>query len=480
MHVGCWIIIVGGLIVCSVASALHAAPSGRESLLDHSMQWPDLEQMVQVLTLRDYNTRLVVVSTAALGLAAGWVGAFLLLRRRSLMGDALSHATLPGVAGAFLIAYALGGTGKSLPLLLLGATVTGLLGVGWVLLIRNTTRLRSDAAMGIVLSTFFGLGLTLLSLIQALPTGNQAGLQSFIYGKAAAMVQSDFHLITGTALATAVACAVLFKEFKLLCFDEGFARSQGWPVHTLDMTMMALVTAVTVIGLQAVGLILVIALLITPPAAARFWTERLGTMTLLSAAFGAVGGWVGASLSALMPKLPTGAVIVVVISAWFVLSMLLGTSRGVLVRLLGRRSLNRRIGRQHLLRAFYELSETAGMAGNPRATFAQLLAARSWSPRRLRRWLRLTRRDNLIKPTTTDAYELTDAGARAAERTVRNHRLWEMYLITHADIAPSHVDRDADLIEHVLGEAMVERLERLLRGQDDAVPASPHRLEGSP
>ena len=186
-----------------------------------------------------------------------------------------------------------------------------------MLAIRNTTRLRDDVAMGFVLSVFFGLGVALLGIIQDMPQASAAGLESFIYGKTASMVLTDFYLILGVAICAVVAALLLFKEFALLCFDENYAASEGWPALWLDVLLLALVTAVTVIGLQSVGLILIIAFLITPPAAARFWTNRLSTMTTLAAVIGAVSGWLGASVSALIPRMPAGAMIVVVTSVDF-------------------------------------------------------------------------------------------------------------------------------------------------------------------
>jgi manganese/zinc/iron transport system permease protein len=458
---------------------LLAAPcAAAQSITDTSVHLPPLEDVVHVLLLRDYNTRLVVLSTAVLGIAAGLIGSFLLLRKRSLMGDALSHATLPGIAVAFMVMVLAGGAGKFLPGLLAGAAVAGLLGVGAVLAIRNMTRLKDDAALGIVLSVFFGIGVALLGMIQAMPQGSAAGLESFIYGKTASIVHADLLLILGVAGAVAVACALFYKELTLLCFDEGYAGAQGWPVLALDLTMMTLVTAVTVIGLQAVGLILIIALLIIPPAAARFWTERLGRMMLGAAAIGAVSGWLGASLSALVPRLPAGAIIVIVAAAIFLFSMICGASRGVLVRTLGHWALTRTIARQHLLRALYERHE---QTGQPTAAVRDLLAARSWSPWRLRWLLGRAEREGLVARGVDGETRLTDVGLREAKRVVRNPRLWEMYLITHADIAPSHVDRDADQIEHVLGPEMVAKLESLVlrqRAGEQPVPASPHILEG--
>lgn len=426
------------------------------------------EEIVRVLTLQDYNTRVVVLGTSALGMASGLIGTFMLLRKRSLMADAVSHATLPGIGVAFLLMVAAGGQGKWLPGLLLGALVSGLVGMGLVLLIRSLTRIKEDAALGIVLSVFFGLGVSILGVIQKMSTGSAAGLESFIYGKTASMLASDAYLIGGVGLLVVIVCALLTKEFTLLCFDQDFAASEGWPVHLLDVLLMAMVVVVTVIGLQAVGLILVIALLIIPPASARFWTEDLRRMAFVAILFGGLGGAFGAALSALVPRLPAGAIIVITTSVFFVLSLVFGTARGLVVRFLEQWRLGRSIEGQHLLRALFEWEELR--PGEP-CSFEWLLAERSWSPAQLRRVLARALRRGLVE----GEYRLTERGQGAAARVVRNHRLWELYLITHADIAPSHVDRDADMIEHVLSRETLAELELLLE-QSAQVP-SPHRLQ---
>jgi manganese/zinc/iron transport system permease protein len=279
-----------------------------------------------------------------------------------------------------------------------------------------------------------------------------------------------------------VVCALFFKEFAVICFDAEYSRSQGWPTGRLDLIMMAFVTAVTVIGLQAVGLILVVALLIIPPAAARFWTERLRSMFVLSAIIGAVSGIIGAAISALVPKMPAGALVVVTAAAVFLVSMFVGPSRGILVRALQRWDLSRRVGQQHVLRAIYEMIEEAPAAESmPLAqrtvTFEALRKSRSWSGGELSRLLRRLERDGLAIELPRGTIRLSEDGIAEAARVTRNHRLWEIYLITHADIAPSHVDRDADMIEHVLGKAMVSKLEAILEQGEAAtisVPSSPH------
>lgn len=436
-------------------------------------------RLIELLTLSDYNTRVVTLGVTLLGIASGVVGGFLLLRKRALLGDVVSHATLPGIAAAFIVTAELGAVSKSLPVLLGGGVISATLGVLAVLAIVRFTRLKEDAALGIVLSVFFGAGVAGLGIIQKMQVGHAAGLQSFIYGKTASMVASDAALIAIVSAMVIIGCWLLRKELRLLCFDPQFAAAQGWPVLVLDVVLMGLVVALTVIGLQAVGLILMVALLIIPPAAARFWTQRLGWMVVVAGVLGGVCGFLGAAVSALAPRLPAGAVIVLVAGGAFALSLLIGPARGVVFRLAERWRLQAKVFRQHLLRAMYELSDHPSR-GTAAVTIDDLLRARSWSRRRLARVLRQAEQCGWIR-VSGSTVELTEAGRTAAWRLTRNHRLWELYLITHADIAPSHVDRDADQVEHVLDPSLVAELERALSRThpDLAAPPSPHSLAGA-
>ncbi|MDQ4060267.1 MAG: metal ABC transporter permease, partial [Pseudomonadota bacterium] len=235
--------------------------------------WADLaDRALQVLTFRGgFNANSVLLGTLLLGVAAGVVGTFIVLRGRALISDALSHATLPGIVLGFLVAAALGLGGRNLPLLLLGAALSGALGVWLVQLLTHHTRLTEDTAIGVVLSVSFGLGVALLSYAQTLSVGGQAGLKTFILGQAAAMSRAEALAMGALALA-AVGLTLLFeKEFALLCFNPEFAQGLGWPVVRLDLLLSGLTVLVAITGLQTVGLVLVVALLILPPAAARLW-----------------------------------------------------------------------------------------------------------------------------------------------------------------------------------------------------------------
>ena len=463
----------------------HGAAVGR-SITNTGIEWPTRERIWRTVSLADYNTRVVFAGVTALGAAGGLVGTFLFLRKRSLLSDTVSHCTLPGIALAFLGANALGGSGRSLPLLLTGAAVTGVLGMGAVAAIRARTRVKDDAALAIVLSVFFGLGIALLVIIQQLPTGNAAGLSHFIYGKAASMTAADAQLILIASLVVALVCAALFKEFKLLCFDTDFARAQGWPTLALDLALMGLVVAVTVIGLQAVGLLLVVAMLIIPAAAARFWSHRLGVTLGLATLIGAASGLTGVLASALFPKLPAGAVIVLAAVLCFVVSFFFGARRGLLIRWREQRHVAVRVARQHWLRAIYEWCEArpGTVAPDPitlldcAVSLADLRQANHWSEARLRRLLRLGFAGRLVTWNHShDAVHLTAEGKLEARRVTRNHRLWETYLLHYADVAPQHIHHNADQIEHVIEPDIVNELEELLAGREGGalVPADPEK-----
>ncbi len=463
------IIIMVPLLLCWSSLPIHAQPVESEN---------QLNDFWRVFTFQDYNTRVVVAGTTLLGLAAGLIGTFLVLRRRALLSDTLSHATLPGIALAFMVMTLATGDGKRLPGLIIGAAVFAVIGTLSVLAIQRFSRLKDDAALGIVLSVYFGLGIALMGMATRMDAGNAAGLSSFIYGKTASMLFSDAMLIAITALIAALACLFFFKEFSLICFDADYGRTQGWPVARLDFLMMALVVLVTVIGLQAVGLILVVALLIIPAASARFWTHQLRMLLLLSGIFGALSGFLGAGISALMANLPAGAVIVLAASFFFVLSLFFGSTRGLLRLGIDRLRLRRKIMNENLLRDLHEWAETmAADNGKPAPRAGSLMRRRAWTSTALKQTLRRLNRQGWVHQPSDGTIRLTDTGKAAAQEIVRRHRLWETYLITHAEVAPGMVDLSADRIEHVLEPELIKRLETLLDADKQHVPPpSPHDL----
>ena len=310
-----------------------------------------LETLLSALLLQSgYNAALVAVGAGLLGIAAGAGGSFLFLRKRALVSDAVAHSTLPGVGLAFMVMVAFGGDGRSLPGLLTGSAVTAAAGLYLVDWITRRTRLAEDAAIGAVLSVFFGVGVVLLTIIQTYSRGQQAGLESFLLGSTAGMLFQDAVMIAaGGALAVAVVIA-LRRPMTLVAFDAEYAAASGLKVRQIDLAMMGLVMAVTVIGLKVVGLILIVAMLIIPAVTARFWTDQTGRLLLIAGVLGGASGYGGAAISASAPGLPTGPIIVLLAFALFFASLLFAPNRGVLAAALRHRSFRLRVHeRQGLL-----------------------------------------------------------------------------------------------------------------------------------
>lgn len=390
------------------------------------------DEIFAILTFRaGYNTAVVIAGVIALGAGGGVIGVLSFLRKRALISDAISHATLPGIALGFILGVALGGTGRELPVLMAGAAATGALGILSVQWIRDRTRLPEDAAIGTVLSVFFGFGIVLLSHIQTMETGGQAGLNSFLLGSTAALTAGEAQLIGVASLVAIVCAALLLKEFGAVAFDEGFSQALGWNVARLDLAMLGLLLAIVAIGLKTVGLILIIAIVIIPPAAARFWTERLGRMAALSGLFGALSGWIGGTASALFPKLPAGAVIVLTAAAIFATSLLFAPRRGVIAG--GARLLFQR--------------------ADARRTEALIAAAEGRSPAGAGRALAR------LRGHLDAAGRLTDRGRAAAADALRQRELWRRFLRAHPEETLAFRPLSGGRIEDALPADLVRALE---------------------
>lgn len=352
------------------------------------------------LTLQlGYNATLVTIGATLLGIAAGVTGTFLYLRKRALVSDAISHATLPGVGIAFMLMVLLGGDGRALPGLLFGAAVSSWIGLLCVSWLTRFTRLSEDAAIGAVLSVFFGFGIVLLTVIQTMGAGRAAGLEGFLLGSTAGMLFNDALVIAGGGALTLLAVLILRRPMTLLAFDPEYAASRGVNVGRMDLAIMALALAVTVIGLKVVGLILIVAMLIIPPVTARFWTERTDHMVLISGLCGGLAAWIGAALSAVAPAMPTGPIIVLSSFALFVLSLLLAPNRGVLAVYLRHVRFQRRV---HMRQG--------------------LLALAQGQPIYEGFTLRLLQRAGLAQADGV----ATDAGRARAAKALRDEKRWEL------------------------------------------------------
>ena len=301
--------------------------------------------------LSDYTIQNVMIGAALLGIVSGVLGSFAVLRRQSLLGDTLSHAALPGICLGFLIA----GT-RSLPAILIGALVTGALAALLVLALTRATRLKTDASLGIALSIFFALGIVLLTQIQNTGNAAQGGLESFLFGQAAAILRGDLYVMGAIALVALGLVALFWKEFKLITFDAAYARTLGLPVLALEALLTTMIALAVVIGLQMVGVVLMAAMIIAPAVAARQWTDRLGTMVALSALFGMAAGLVGALISATGRGLATGPLIVLAVSAIVLISLLFAPGRGLVFAALRQRENARQLRGRRVLATLYRLA----------------------------------------------------------------------------------------------------------------------------
>jgi manganese/zinc/iron transport system permease protein len=413
-----------------------------------------LENALRFLTLADANVRFVLFGSLLIGATGGLLGCFAVLRQRSLVGDALAHAALPGVALAFLLTGS-----KALPVLITGAAISGIIGVLVIQLIVQQTRIKADAAIGIVLSVFFGIGIVLLTHIQRSSAGNQSGLDKFLFGQAAAMVNDDLKVMSVLA-GLIILCVVLFyKEFKALIFDPGFLQVSGFSARLVDLLLMGLIVLTVMVGLQAVGVVLIAAMLITPAVAARFWSERLGKMLILSTLFGGLSGAFGTFISSLAPRIPTGPVMVLVATFFFVISALFAPQRGLLARWRRERQNAARESRQHFLRACFELMEQ--LEEKRPLALGEIAARLGWEERRTERMARRLRRAGSIVGRD-DGWELSSRGFEEGLFVVKSHRLWEHYLYYRSILTADHVDRPADEVEHLLTPEIIARLEEIL------------------
>jgi manganese/zinc/iron transport system permease protein len=363
--------------------------------------------LIEALLLQaGYNAALVAVGAALLGFAAGAAGTFLFLRKRALVSDAVAHATLPGVGLAFIGMVWLGGDGRNLLGLLAGSAVTagiGLLAVEWM---TRRTRLSEDAAIGAVLSVFFGLGIVILTVIQTMSSGRQAGLESFLLGSTAGMLFQDAIVIAVGGSLAVLATWVMRRPMTLVAFDAEYAAASGVNVPGIDRLMMALVMAVTVIGLKIVGLILIVAMLIIPPVTARFWTERSQSLIWYAGGLGGVSGYLGAALSASAPDLPTGPIIVLVAAGLFLLSLFLAPARGVAAAVFRHRRFQRKVHRRQ-----------------------GLLALARQEPIHDELTLRVLRGEGLIRADGV----ATETGRAQAAKIARDERRWDVAREIHQD-----------------------------------------------
>ena len=310
----------------------------------------------------DYTLRTITLGTAVLGAICGMLGSFAVLRKQSLLGDAISHAALPGIAIAFLITGS-----KDTYILLLGALICGLIGTFWIRGITTKTHLKSDTALGLVLSLFFGFGMLLLTYIQKQPNANQAGLDKYLFGQAATLVESDVFLMIGVTGVCLIILLLFWKEFKIMLFDMDYTKTLGFNVRFIDSLITFFIVLAIVLGLQTVGVVLMSAMLLAPAAAARQWTNSLGTMVILAAIIGALAGIFGTAISATQNNLSTGPVIVLVAAVSVLFSFIFSPGRGILFREIRFRQNRNDLQLKKTLQFMYDIAKTHQNISHPHA-----------------------------------------------------------------------------------------------------------------
>lgn len=364
--------------------------------------------------LGDYTVQNVAIGAVLLGTASGVLGSFAVLRQQSLLGDTLAHAALPGVCIGFLIA----GT-RHLGWIMAGALATSVLAALSVLVLTRRTRIKTDAALGSALGLTFAAGVVLLTYIQGQQNASQGGLDTFLFGQAAATLRSDLWIMGGVTLFAVALVIACWKQFKLVTFDPEFAGSIGLPVTLLEGVLTAMIALAVVVGLQMVGVVLMTAMVIAPAVAARQWVKRLEHMVILAAGLGIVSGLAGALVSASAQHLATGPLIVLAATAIVVVSLLFARGRGILWEVIRHWHDRRTIGQHQMLTTLYKLAAHHRDPTYP----AEAGMLDSFHGVRTRRILHRLEQRGLVEavehmPGEGRHWTLTDAGRDEAERVL--------------------------------------------------------------
>lgn len=400
------------------------------------------------LQLQQPNTQWVMAGTLLLGMASGVLGSFVLLRRQSLIGDAMAHSALPGVCLAFLFAGE-----KSMLLFLIGAAAAGLAGTWCIQKITEHSKTKEDSAIGIVLSVFFGVGIILLTYIQRLGSGSQSGLDSFLFGQAASLIKQDILIIGVISAVLLLLCTVFFKEFKLITFDMAFAKGLGLPVRFLNGLLVLLIVCAVVIGLQTVGVILMAAMLITPAIAARYWTERLTVMIVLSGLIGGVSGVTGTLLSTTMDGMATGPLIILTATSVFLFSLLFAPNRGLASKAARLLRLRRKTAFEQVLSAIYENYEQT----NETVLTEQIIKKEG------RRSIRILEKKGFIKRGGAETWKVTQSGLEKGYELALSQRMYEVFLMHETELSHIETAERDDFSPDRLPKETKEKLYHLLR-----------------
>lgn len=423
------------------------------NLIEPTSTW----QLLQAFwRFEDKNALWVLLGSVLLGISASVIGSFAFLRKRSLIGDALAHAALPGVMMAFLLFHT-----RDPWIMFTGALLSSFLGFYLIDWLPKHTKIKADAALAITLSFFFALGLMLLSHIQGLDVEHKSGLDKILFGQAAAMTQDDIVLLAYVTLFVLICVVLFFQKFRLIAFNRIYAHSIGLSVTFYELLLALLIVMSVVVGLQLVGVVLMAAVLLIPVAAARFWSNQLRMILLVSGALGACAALISTQISYLAPAMPTGPWMVVSLAILFAFSMLFAPNRGLLKQYLKQRKLRHRVAQENVLRTLYKLYERGGFAGKD-FTLADIQRLRSMPLPLLQYTLKSLCKKNQIEDSI-NGFRLTESGLRSAAGLTRRHRLWERYLNQQLSLTAEQAHIQAEHMEHLLSPEQEQQLEAELQ-----------------
>jgi len=400
-----------------------------------------LDQLLKYLTLADPNVRYVAVAILLLGGVSGAVGTFNFLRKKTLVGETVAHSMLPGVLIAFIL------SGVKNPLVLItGAAISGWLSIWVVDYITRHSKIKGDSALAIVLSSFFGLGIVMLTVIQRTSGKEQSGLDHYIFGNAAAMTPEDSLVFGSISL---IVLAIVFWHYfslKAVVFNQDFAQSIGINTRWTE-AIISFITILSIsVGIKAVGIVMMSALLIIPPTAARFWTDSLSKMLVVSGIFGAVSGWLGAFVSYSYSSMPTGPWTIVIISIIAFVSMMFAPKKGVVFQRWSKLLVKRRMNEENLLKTAVQLE----VRGQGKLFNRLSISSRQFFDQRLwNRTIKRLKRKGLIKRVHT-GFTLSTEGRAIGAEIDRRHKIWEIYLQRRMQMSVHLVHDEADTMEHFL------------------------------
>lgn len=425
------------------------------------------------LYFTDAVLRAPTIGCMLMCLSAAIVGVIAFLRKQSLVGESISHAAYPGVViGVAAAGVWMGDSDAWLWLpqfTIIGAFLTAFLGLLSIRVLISRWKIHPDAALCLILSVFFGVGITLASRIQFTHTSLYVQSLSYLYGQPATM--TDIHiLIYGSLSIISIGVVLLFyKELHAITFDRNFARCIGINVELIEFLVILLIAIVTVVGIRSVGVVLMSAMLIAPAAAARQYTHRFSIMMVIAGLFGLLSGFLGNYLSVELSNylmkafpsarlaLPTGPMIVLVITLICVLSILLAPERGLLIRIFRIAKFRFQCVCENVLKTMWRINPSGLI------TIKDIQKHQEASSFYLRLILSRLSSQGWVEKIKKNSYALTQDGIYRAEHIVRLHRLWEVYLADYVGVGSDRVHRSAEEMEHILTPDLEQELTELLK-----------------